>query len=382
MDDRLAEIFASLPSDELAIVAAGVLSIPTGRVHSVEYTEITKPHSDARTIGIVRVSGVAATPGADRAWSCVTKLIDLSVPNLLGTTVDPRNEVLVYERGYFTGGQGGLRPARCHHISRLGETLTILWLEDLTEAESPPFDVSQLTAMAHDLGMWNARTAAAPPHLDFPIGRDFQATSAEGFGFAARVTDLLALREEPMVCAMFRHQPVEVVGTYVSTYLALVERSKTLPHALSLADCPISNFFRLPGETIAIDWAGLGNEPVGADGGRFIGSALSWGRKFAFIAKSERHLFETYIGGLRAGGATEDRAVLRAGYLSELGFYLASMTTLPTMLARPKAGLSLEYFEKRLGMPVAEYGAAAADLVDLIPSYIDEMGTLLAQIGT
>lgn len=204
---------------------------------------------------------------------------------------------------------------------------------------------------------------------------------AEGFNFGTRVTDLLTLRDEPMVRAMFVRQPLEVVGAFVSAYLELVERSKTLPHALALADCPISNFFHLPGETIAIDWAGLGNEPVGADGGRFIGSAMSWGRGFAEIARSERGLFESYVEGLRAGGATEDRAVLRSGYLSELGFYLASMTTLPTMLARPKAGLSVEHFEKRLDMPIGEFGAVAAALVDLIPSYIDEMRMLLVQIG-
>jgi hypothetical protein len=89
------------------------------------------------------------------------------VPNVLGTPVDPRNEVLVYERGLFAGYRGGMRPARCHHISRPSETLTILWLEDLTGAEGPPFAVSQLREMARQLGTWNSLTAADPPHLDF-----------------------------------------------------------------------------------------------------------------------------------------------------------------------------------------------------------------------
>jgi hypothetical protein len=74
--------------------------------------------------------------------------------------------------------------------------------------------------------------------------------------------------------------------------------------------------------------------------------------------------------------------VLRSGYLSERGFYLATMTTLPTQLARPKADLSIEHFETRLEMPIGEFGAAAAELVDLIPSYIDEMRMLLDEIDT
>ena len=117
---------------------------------------------------------------------------------------------------------------------------------------------------------------------------------------------------------------------------------------------------------------------MGADGGRFIGSALTWGRRFVDIARSERELFEAYLDGLREGGATEGHNVLRSGYLSELGFYLCSTVTLPSILARPKPGLSVEYFEKRYDMPVAEFGAALAGMVDLIPSYVDELRALLA----
>ena len=98
------------------------------------------------------------------------------------------------------------------------------------------------------------------------------------------------------------------------------------------------------------------------------------------IARNERELFEDYLGGLREGGATEDRDVLRGGYLCELGFYLCSSLSMPSILARPKAGLSLEYFERRYDMPVAQFGGALAGVVDLIPSYIDEIRALLQRL--
>jgi hypothetical protein len=371
LDERLASILSRVPAEELATVAAAVLAAPGASILSVDFAEINK-----RSIGIVRVSGTASVAGSVQPWSTVTKLIDMAVPNVLGTPVDPRNEVLVYERGYFRDGGTGFRPARCHHVSRPTDSVTILWLEDLTGAGQPPFGISQLHEMARHLGEWNARTAANPPVLDFPIGRDFHVTSTGGFNFAKRVADLLELSDEPMVREMFARQPLSVGTEYGAAYLALVERSKALPHALSLADCPVSNFFHRPGETIAIDWAGLGDEPLGADGGRFIGSALTWGRAFVDIARAERELFESYLAGLRSGGAAEERAVLRSGYLSELGFYLCSSLTMPSILARPKAGLSIEYFEKRYDMPIAEFGTALAGLVDLMPSYIDELRDL------
>lgn len=378
MDGPLRAIFDAVPADELAVVAAGALGVSKVALGHLECAEIRKPHADPRTIGIVRVSGTASIGGETRHWSSVTKLIDMLVTNTLGTPVDPRNEALVYERGYFTDGGGGFRPARCYHISRPRDGLTILWLEDLTDAEGPPFGVGQLSEMALHLGAWNAQTAAQPPVLDFPIGNDFHLKSAAGFDFPKRVDDLLAIHEHPMVREMYARQGIEIAGRYVSTYLRLAERSKTLPHALALADCPVSNFFHRPGETIAIDWAGLGSEPLGADGGRFLGSALTWGRSFAEIAAQERVLFESYLAGLREAGAREERRILRSGYLCELGFYLCTSAITPVLVTNPRATLSVEFFEKRLGMPVAEFGNALAPVIDLLPGYIDEIDQLLS----
>jgi hypothetical protein len=232
--------------------------------------------------------------------------------------------------------------------------------------------------MARHLGQWDAATARNPPTLDFRIGRDFQVGSWTGFNFPARVGDLLGRGDDPMVREMYARQPLQFANEYVSTYGQLVERSKILPHAMSLADCPVSNFFHRPGETIAIDWAGLGSEPVGADGGRFIGSALRWGRQFAERVPRERELFESYLEGLREGGATEAREVVRTGYLSELAFYLCTIVTLPTILSGPLAALSVEFLEKRFEMPMAEVAGVAAGVIDLLPSYVREMRELLA----
>ncbi|RYE10450.1 MAG: hypothetical protein EOP22_05260 [Hyphomicrobiales bacterium] len=381
MDERLKAIFAGLPAGELAVVAAAVLGVGSVRVVSVEFSEISKPHADARTIGIVRVSGTAAAGAAGtavRPWSCVTKLIDLAVPNPLGTPVDPRNEVRVYEERLFTGAGLRLRPARCHHISRPRDGLTILWLEDLTEASAPPFPVDELAEMAGHLGEWNAVIAAQPPALDFAIGQDFQLSSWRGFGFPKRLAALLDLADEPMVREMYARQKLQLAADYVEAYGRLVERSLLLPHALSLADCPISNFFHLPGETIAIDWAGLGSEPVGGDGGRFIGSAMSWGRRFVDVIADERDLFEGYLAGLRLGGSVVDRDTVRLGYLSEAAFYLGTITVFPAIVAGPQAGLSMAFFEKRFDMPAAAFASAMAPAIDLLPSYVAEMRRLLA----
>lgn len=98
----------------------------------------------------------------------------------------------------------------------------------------------------------------------------------------------------------------------------------------------------------------------------------------AEIAQQERALFDSYLaGGMREGGATEDSRILRSGYLCELGFYLCTTAMTPVMVANPRATLSVEFFEKRFEMPVAEFGPALAPVIDLLPSYIEEIDDLL-----
>jgi hypothetical protein len=377
MDDRLADIFATISPTEVAHVAGAVLEMPGIQPDSVTYSEIKKPHADTRTIGIVRVAGIATATGAARPWSCVTKIIDMSAVNMTETPVDPRNEVQIYTSGLFSAPVGGFRRAHCYHVSRPREGQMILWLEDLTGAEGAPFPIDVLSQMARDLGMWNATTAANPPQIDFAVGRDFQWASLTGFDFPARLVALREIADDPVVRDMYARRPIDFAAEFVEAHGRLARRSLTLPHVLSLADCPVSNFFHLPGQTIAIDWAGLGYEPVGADGGRFIGSAMTWGRDFVEVVRREGELFESYLQGMRAGGSTEDRDILRIGYLSEAAYYLCTVLTCPTIFAGPLAKMPPAFFEKRFEMPMNEFGPAAAAAIDLLPPLVQEMRRLV-----
>ena len=177
---------------------------------------------------------------------------------------------------------------------------------------------------------------------------------------------------------MYAHRSLEVAAEFVSVFGRLIERSRTLPHALSFSDGPIGNFFYRRDETVAVDWSGLSMDPLGADGGCFIGSALTWGRKFGEVATHERELFEGYLAGLVEGGCTEDLRVLRSAYLAHMAFYLGNIATFPTMLAGPRKILSREFFEKRFGGPMEEFGAEAKRVIDLLPTYVEEVRDLLS----
>ena len=96
MDDRLNSILAAIDGDEISKVAAGALGVTAVHLGPVEFSEILKPHADARTIGIVQVSGTATSDsGPARPWSSVAKIIDKSVPPHWKDAVDPEVGPLV-----------------------------------------------------------------------------------------------------------------------------------------------------------------------------------------------------------------------------------------------------------------------------------------------
>jgi hypothetical protein len=76
---------------------------------------------------------------------------------------------------------------------------------------------------------------------------------------------------------------------------------------------------------------------------------------------------------------TSDRAALRAGYLSHLTFYIASIVVFPTLISGPYRLLPREFLERRFGMPIEDIGDEAARVIDLLPSYIAEALELMAE---
>lgn len=379
VDGRLQSILDRIGSDEIATVAASALGVPAVRLETAGFDEIAAHHSDARTIGIVRAVGTAAANGTapPQAWSAVAKVVDLAVEGQFNGATKPENEGIVYERGLFAGSGLPFRPAHCYNISRLSPTLKILWLEDLTSAKAPPFEIDILLRMVRHLGEWNAVTAAAPPHIDFPVFRSFPARRWNHWQFAARVAELETLAANPIVTAMYSRQPLSLAAEFVSVVGRLVEQSKSLRHTLAFSDAPLGNFFFHKGETVAVDWSGLGMDPLGGDGGCFIGSAFTWGQHFVDVMSAERELFDAYAMGLAEGGMRDDLADVRRAYLAHAAFYLGTILITPTIFEGPLALLPREFLERRYGMPIEALAEESARVIDLLPSYVEEARALL-----
>lgn len=374
--DRLAAIARNLDADAVNAAASGVLGFPVSFAEPPSVAPLSVHHYDSRTIGMLHVSGQASDArGQFAPWSCVIKIIDLHQPPRANTFVDAASEILVYRSRLFADDETMFRPARCYLVSQGQAGTTLLWLEDLTGLQKPPFTLEELAGMSAHLGAWNARHALVPPALPFEAGTNAFLLRWSRAPAVRQVGRLRALHEHRYVRDAFRDVPLEAL----EEFLLLVERlnamTSRLKPSLAFGDCNVGNLFSGDGETVAVDWASLTGDPLGVDAGCMVGSAISWGREGGAVARNERELFDTYVEALSTSGLDPQPADIRKAYYGQYGYYVCMCATMPALLVDEVFPIHL--VEKRFGAPAGEIPALVAGVVDQLPTYIKELRLLL-----
>lgn len=372
-DVRIAALLRRTSVRELAAIAASAAGVEGARLVGDTMAHVLPTaNNDRRTLGIVHISGIVEGRG-NAPWSAVAKVIDLGVPPAsTNTWVRPANEVAVYRDGCFAGIDLGFRPARCHGITSPEPAVTILWLEDLTGAGQAPFDLGQLARMARDLGTWNGANALAPPSLPFTPPSDSIISRWDEWDYDGELGLMRQSQHERPTVDMYRGRPVEPAFALRNALLRLNPRAAREPHVLCFGDCNIGNLLLTPAHTVAVDWAGLTNDPLGVDAGSLIGSAITSGRHFVEVLRHERELFDCYFDGLMASGWRGDRQSVLRGYLLHFGLYLLATAIGPITLRR----FDRTRVERRMQAGWDELGALSAGVVDLIPRYVEELPAL------
>ena len=148
MDDRLHTVLARTDRRDLDMVASGFLSVKATVIGDPVLTHVPGHIVDPRTLGVVKVSGMAEIGnGGPAPWSAVAKVVDPAGSMVVETQwTRPGTEEIVYEEGFFAGGGQTFRPARCYLVSRPEGTIRVFWLEDLTGAEHAPFSEAAVHA--------------------------------------------------------------------------------------------------------------------------------------------------------------------------------------------------------------------------------------------
>ena len=146
MNEQVEKMISEVSNDTLTLVAREVIDDDSVTLTGDPvFAEITSSHNDQRTIGIVKVSGAAVSVrhGSQHNWSSVVKFIDPNVDQPGYGILDIERKI--YEQGLFSDPNIPFRAARFYKSNEDENGILSLWLEDLTSAPQPPWDLDQFS---------------------------------------------------------------------------------------------------------------------------------------------------------------------------------------------------------------------------------------------
>ncbi len=282
---------------------AAAVAGPGTRVGDVteELLSAAEPSASA-TVAVYR----AASSGPP-AWSAVCKVLKRGRqghPRWQSST-DPghwywwRREELAYTSGLTGRLAGGLRAPRLLARFDRGNDSVALWIEDITVPRATEWTVERYGVGARHLG----RAQAA-------LMRELPAVPWLASGFLAGYLERQAVD--------FEAEPAET-PLMVTTRRLFGDRERLLaavgeqPLTMCHNDFHALNLFGDEGgESIAVDWAFVGTDPLPADAGPFATDAvLDYGAPVARLGELHEVVEDEFVAGLRDEGWRGDDVRLR-----------------------------------------------------------------------
>ena len=371
----------SIPAETFVEVAQGIIGDSVFSVpESTTWESVGAIHADLRTVAVVRYSSTAETQNGTRRWSSVVKVVDADLdPGRHARSDRPESEIQIYQNGYLNHNTIPFRPAKCYKIGNPLDNVKMIWLEDLTSAVQPPWELDDYLKVANHLGSFNGYFAMNPPDLEFEVPVDNYLVKRDINGLHSGVAQLMDYRESDEVQCAYAEVPIEAAQDFVEAFVRLRENVGEFKHYIAFGDSHARNIFPLEHETVGIDWANVSFEPIGYDVGLLIGSALTQHLEDSeMVAANERLIFDSYVEGFRSGGWHGNVDEIRLATLVLIGSYLSSMTILPGDLASGDLKERRSGYEARHGVPFEQIPEKIKPVIAMLPGVIDEIDELLA----
>lgn len=322
MDIKPSGIDPLLDRDVLTKVVRSALSNEAVEIGNWHLNLVGGGFGNPVSVGIYRIQGDVSETHAERPWSVILKILqspeNVGVEDMGGGDDTThwnywKREPLVYQSGILDKLPEGLAAPICYRVEELPGNVARLWLEDIQDNYKGGWTLPRYCLTARHLGRLNGRFLKTQSFPEYPwLGRDFN----------RQWLQMMPSSElqwgHPLV---LRRYPEPDQNPFLQLLLKqerFLGKLDSLPKALSHGDTYPTNFMsridaRGREQTVALDWALLGLQPVGYDLGQFVFGAIS---SLKSVEREETidSLFEAYVHGLRDEGVNLDAESLRYSF--------------------------------------------------------------------
>jgi hypothetical protein len=265
----------------------------------VEWSVVPILAGDGQGLGVFRVSGSARVGGEPRAWSVVLKVLPGTPGSPTGWNY-PAREALAYERGLLGDLPPGLDAPRCFgHAEHGGQHF--LWLEDLG-SDAIRWRLDDYGKAARALGRFNGAylIGRSLPVAGWLSQQWLRSWLAEGAG---AMRELPRFRRHPLVQRVYPREVLDRLLLLWARRDELLDGLDRMPQVLGHNDAFRRNLFLRSERLLAVDWAFLGPEPVGAELAPLVTASVA----FLGVARDswrdlEQTAVEAYLHGLQDVG--------------------------------------------------------------------------------
>ncbi len=322
MENKSTAFSPTVNRDVLTDVVRSVLLNESVEVKTWHLQQIGGGFGNPVSVGLFRVQGIASDGDFERTWTVILKVLQ-SPENIglkdMGGSEDMthwnywKREPLVYQSGILDQLPEGLAAPRCYAVEELPGELAHLWLEDIQDMHKGAWSLQRYALTACQLGRLNGMYSNKSSYPEYPwLGRDILrqwlhmlSPTEVPWDHPLLLSHYPEPDENPFIQLVFQHE-------------RFLEKLDLLPITLSHGDTYPTNFMsRIDSEgrvqTVALDWALLGLQPLGYDLGQFVYGAMN---NLNGMDQKEiiDTLFEAYVQGLRDEGCNLDADLLRYGF--------------------------------------------------------------------
>lgn len=275
------------------------------------------------SVGLYRYSGIGQVAEDQFNWSVILKIIQ-SPANVgsenMGEGEDQthwnywKREWFAYQSDIFSNLPDGLCVPRCYKTYEIPGNIVFLWLEDIDDSNNGNWTLDHFASTARQLGKLNAThysgdTLKSYPWLSIERNRQW-------IEMMPNWRDVLW--DHPI---MLNHYPPPEENPFQQMLMEsdhFLSKLNLLPKVICHGDTYPTNFMARKGkngkmQTVALDWALMGIQPVGDDLGQFVYGAIE---RLKGLDENliQETLFDAYLSGLQENGLQIDPTLVRLGF--------------------------------------------------------------------